>query len=126
SARVLDAALGVAENPAVIASIVTDIARVDPELAINKLLRETPWRDTYGKATSRLFATYVMENPEEGSAAANLLPKDSEAYQWAAAGIVQVIRGADPEATAKWKAEITDPKAAAFAESFTYMMNVRE
>jgi hypothetical protein len=66
-----------------------------------------------------------MNDPENGSRAVNELPKDSQAYQWASAGVFQAIRGAEPEAGAMWRAQINDPDAAAFADSLTYMMKVQ-
>jgi hypothetical protein len=123
SARVLKAAIPHTSNPDALAAIVTDVAATAPQLAIQELFAQ-PWKPYFSKATARLYATYVMNDPENGSKAVNELPKDSPAYQWAAAGIFQAIRGAEPEAGATWRSQISNPEAAAFADSFTYMMKV--
>jgi hypothetical protein len=124
SAKVLKAAVNNTPNQEALSSIVTDVASIDPKLAIQELSRHQ-WTPAFSKATARLYATYVMNDPENGSRAVNELPKDSQAYQWASAGVFQAIRGAEPEAGAMWRAQINDPDAAAFADSLTYMMKVQ-
>ena len=123
SAKVLEIAKGTVQNPQVIAPIVTDIAIKDPPLAIKTLLSEK-WRPEYSKATARLYSEYIMKDPEAGSKAVNELARDSEAFQWAAAGLVQTIRGVDPEASVDWRKQITDAEAGHFADALTYSMKI--
>lgn len=123
SDKVLKIALEFSNDPSALASIVSDIAQTKPDVAIASL-SSVPWRAEYGKATSRLYATYIMEQPEKGSIAVNQIPKNSAMYQWAAAGLIQAVRNVDTEATAHWRSEITDPEALEFADSLTYDMKI--
>jgi hypothetical protein len=120
SSNVLKIALEHSKSPTVFASVIADIVRVSPDMAV-EILENRPWKPEFSIATSRLYAEYVILDSQKGSAAVADLSKESPAYQWAAAGIVQAVRGTDPEAAEKWMGEITDSEAAVYAKSFTYI-----
>lgn len=96
-----------------------NLALTNQQEAVDYLISKE-WSSDFELSASIVFSTYALENQEMASVQVNQL-KGTPAYQWAAAGLYQVIKVTEPESARIWRQEITDPRAADRADALTYL-----
>ena len=110
-------------SPELLAQIYQDYAGTDPVRAV-ALLSTKKWNNDLQKATTVAYATFAMEDAIKAS---ELIKnqKGSESYDWAVAGLYQVIRSSDPESAKVWRAEIQNPDAQSAADAIRYSIQIK-